>query len=110
MIQPLVENAIWHGLMHAEADKKIKVSFSQTQNKITVTVEDNGIGIHQSEKLREKHRPLHRPVGLENLYKRIKIMNEKYDTDCTLEITDLRDNGKDGRGTKVVLQINLINA
>ncbi|MBE7173927.1 MAG: histidine kinase [Williamsia sp.] len=109
MIQPLVENAIWHGLMYAEADKRLQVSFNQEQNKITCTVEDNGIGIRQSEKLRQSHRPMHRSVGLENLRNRIKIINEKYHTDCSLHITDLKESGINGSGTRAVLQLNLIN-
>ncbi len=109
MIQPLVENAIWHGLMHARGDKKIKIGFSEQQNKLTCTVEDNGIGIRQSEKLKESIRQPHQSVGLENLQKRIKIMNEKYDMGCSLEITDLNEIGKNGSGTKVVLQFNMIN-
>lgn len=109
MIQPIVENAIWHGLMQAEADKKIQIDFTQQKNKIRCTVEDNGIGIRRSEKLKETNRPPHNSVGLENLKKRIKIMNEKYDTECSLEITDLGDEGKDRKGTRVVLQFNVIN-
>jgi sensor histidine kinase YesM len=109
MIQPLVENAIWHGLLPAGTDKKIIIGFTQQQNKITCTIEDNGIGIRQSEKLKEVNRPLHSSVGLENLRKRIKIMNEKYDTDCSLDITDLGESGMNGRGTRVVLQFNALN-
>ncbi len=109
MIQPLVENAIWHGLMLAGADKKIMIGFTQYQNKITCTIEDNGIGIRQSEKLKEMNRPLHRSLGLENLQKRIKIMNEKYDTNCSLEITDLKDTDKNRSGTRVILRFNVIN-
>lgn len=109
MIQPLVENAIWHGLMHTEGEKKIRLAFCQCQNKITCTVEDNGIGIRQSEAFREAHRPLHRSVGLQNLQNRIKIMNEKYNLDCSLQLTDLKDSDKNGSGTRVVLQFNSIN-
>ena len=109
MIQPLVENAIWHGLMHATHDKKINIVFSQTDNKMICTIEDNGIGISHSEKLRKKHRPLHRSVGLENLRKRIKIMNEKYGTDCSLDIVDMGECGINGSGTRVTLQFKLMN-
>ena len=109
MIQPLVENAIWHGLMHAEADKKIKISFTQDENTITCTVEDNGIGIRKSERLKEKTRAHHHSVGLENLRRRVNIMNEKYDMNCSLEITDLKDLGRNETGTRVVLQFNLVN-
>ena len=83
--------------------------FTQNENTITCTVEDNGIGISKSEKLKEKNRSLHRSVGLENLQKRIKIMNEKYDMDCSLEITDLKETGRNERGTRVVLQFNAMN-
>jgi LytS/YehU family sensor histidine kinase len=108
MIQPLVENAIWHGLLPSESEKKILIKFTQNENRITCIIEDNGIGIRQSEQLKVMNRPLHNSVGLENLRKRIKIMNEKYDTDCSLEIFDLKETGKGDRGTKVVLRFNLI--
>lgn len=109
MIQPLVENAIWHGLTQAEADKKIMISFTQDENTITCTVEDNGIGIYRSEKLKEKTASTHHSVGLENLRNRVKIMNEKYDMNCSLVITDLKRTGKKETGTRVVLRFNMIN-
>ena len=109
MIQPLAENAIWHGLMLADGDKNIMISFAQHENKIICTIEDNGIGIHQSEKLKVINRTQHRSHGLDNLRNRIKIMNEKYDTECSLEITDLEDISKDRNGTRVVLCFNIVN-
>jgi LytS/YehU family sensor histidine kinase len=109
IIQPLVENAIWHGLMQAEGDKKIMISFVQEENTMICTVEDNGIGIRMSERLKEKNRSPHRSVGLENLQKRVKIMNEKFDMDCSLSITDLKEISKHRTGTRVVLRFNLIN-
>src|SRR6185436_16138169 len=110
MIQPLVENAIWHGLLPSEGDKKIMIKFTQNENRITCVIEDNGIGIRQSQKLKEINRPLHNSVGLENLRKRIKIMNEKYNTDCSLDIIDLKETGRNDKGTRVVLRFNLINS
>lgn len=109
MIQPLVENAIWHGLMQAEGEKKIRIRFVEEEGKITCTVEDNGIGIRQSEKMKQAANPSHRSVGLDNLRKRIKIMNDKYDMDFHLSIMDLAETGKAKSGTRVVLQFNLIN-
>jgi putative methionine-R-sulfoxide reductase with GAF domain len=109
MIQPLVENAIWHGLLPSMENKKIIIGFTQEQNKITCTIEDNGIGIRASERMKEVNRSLHHSVGLENLQKRIRIINEKYNTDCSLEITDLKEAGKNGSGTRVILRFNVIN-
>ena len=109
MIQPLVENAIWHGLMNSQGEKKLMISFTQHQNRIRCVIEDNGIGIQQSERLRKEHRPMHRSMGLENLRNRIRIMNEKYKTECTIEIKDLGESGLDQSGTRVILELNLIN-
>ncbi|MBC7867810.1 MAG: histidine kinase, partial [Gloeobacteraceae cyanobacterium ES-bin-316] len=110
MIQPLVENAIWHGLMQVEGIKKIRIAFARYQNRITCSIEDNGIGIRQSEKLKRENKTLHHSVGLENLRNRIKIMNEKFAINCCLQITDLQDNGEKRRGTLAVLDFNMINA
>jgi len=109
MIQPLVENAIWHGLMYSSNEKKLSISFRQEQQKVICIIEDNGIGIRQSEKLRQQHRPMHRSVGLGNLQNRIKIINEKYHTDCSLEIIDLAEHGSTTTGTRAVLSFNQIN-
>lgn len=109
MIQPLVENAIWHGLMHVEGKKKIRIGFTLDKNKINCSIEDNGIGILKSEQIKQNNKTQHRSVGLDNLRNRIKIMNEKYDTDCSLEITDLSQNGGNHTGTLVVLRLNVIN-
>ena len=108
MIQPLVENAIWHGLMYAGADKRLQINFTIIENRLRCTVQDNGIGILRSEELRNKSRPLHRPVGLENLRKRISIMNGKYQTACTLTITDIREKEGTGSGTRAVLEMNIL--
>lgn len=109
MIQPLVENAIWHGLMFTDTEKKLRISFAVIDNRLRCTVEDNGIGIRRSEELSRKSRPVHRSVGLENLRKRIGIMNEKYHTQCTLIITDLREAERPGPGTSAVLEMNILN-
>lgn len=107
MMQPLVENAIWHGLMQSETDKKILIAFTQNDNIVTCIIEDNGIGIKHSEKLKEGHNTNHRSVGLENLQNRIKIINEKYSMNCSLEIADLQSLQEDRHGTRAVLKFNV---
>ena len=107
MMQPLVENAIWHGLMQSETDKKILIAFTQHENIVTCVIEDNGIGIRHSEKLKETHNTSHRSVGLENLQNRIKIINEKYSMNCSLEIADLQSLHEDRHGTRAVLKFNV---
>ena len=108
MIQPLAENAIWHGLMTKKGDKKLSIRFSRHEDMISCTISDNGIGINRAEALKLLARTPHQSVGLTNLRNRIKIMNEKYDTGCSLEITDLSDLYKEKTGTRVVLRFKII--
>ena len=107
MIQPLVENAIWHGLMHREGEKRIMIRFLITDDWVTCTIEDNGIGIRKSEKMNRGNRPP--SVGLDNLRNRIKIMNEKYRTSCLLVLEDLAEMGEDECGTRVTLRFRFIH-
>jgi sensor histidine kinase YesM len=95
--------------MQAGDDKRVNVKFIQCENKIVCTIEDNGIGIRASEDLKKMNGSLHRSHGLENLQKRIKIMNEKYNTGCSLEIIDLKDIDVNKTGTRAILQFNMIN-
>jgi ligand-binding sensor domain-containing protein/GAF domain-containing protein len=108
MIQPLAENAIWHGLMPKEGEKKLLISFSQKEEVIYCTIEDNGIGFNRAEELKRIHKPSHQSVGLNNLRNRIKIMNEKYDIGCKLEISDLGQSDKEKSGTTALLCFNII--
>jgi len=107
MIQPLVENAIWHGLMHREGEKAVDIVFSLQGEVFTCAITDNGIGIRQAEKLKQQRKTAHRSVGLDNLRNRISIMNEKYHMDCALTITDRSDNGHHNTGTQAVLRFKL---
>lgn len=106
MIQPLVENAIWHGLMPKNGDKKITIQFEQAMDMVTCTIGDNGIGIGESEKIKRTNKQP--SVGLGNLRNRIKIMNEKHNMNCTLAITDLSKGNGNETGTRVVLQFKIL--
>lgn len=110
MLQPLVENAIWHGLLPSDKGKKIAISFELMHDELVCTVEDNGIGINAARRLQMVQRPLHQSVSLENLRRRIRIMNEKFDTNCRLEIIDLFEAGYAQCGTRAVLKINCITS
>ena len=76
---------------------------------INCIIEDNGIGIKRSEEINRSKNPSHQSVGLSNLRNRIKIMNEKYDTGCTLNIIDLQDLDKTKTGTRAILRFNIIS-
>ncbi len=109
MIQPLVENAIWHGLLHSENEKILSVAFTKKDETITCIIEDNGIGILRSQEMKELNKNNHRSVGLDNIRNRVKILNEKYGAECKLTITDLSELQDNGSGTRATLQFTIIN-
>ncbi len=97
LIQPNLENAIWHGLRYRDSKGLLKLSFIKTKNHVLVEIEDNGIGIKQSKKLKTHHQSLHKSRGLKNIRERIDLLNKIHKSDIKLEVID-KDNGK---GVKV---------
>ena len=93
MLQPVIENAIEHGLAGEEQPWIITVRAYQQDRKIIITVQDNGIGVEE-ETLREVRRRIYHPenlaedaryasIGLSNIYKRIQLL---YGSEYGLEI------------------------
>ena len=109
MIQPLVENAIWHGLLPASGDKKLSIVFKSRLDKISCIIEDNGIGFRRSLEGKLQQKSNHQSVGLDNLRNRIKILNEKFGAGCSLSIRELEDERAGARGTRVILEFTVIN-
>ncbi len=109
MIQPLAENAIWHGLMQKDGKKELLICFSQLNETISCTIQDNGIGINRSEQIKSFAKQTHQSVGLTNIRNRIKILNGKFDIGCHLEITDLSETDNLKTGTCALLSFKVID-
>jgi hypothetical protein len=105
LLQPLVENAIWHGLKPKTGNKKIDIRFLKEQEQLICEIEDNGIGIGRSSV--QKETGTHHSVGIENIKDRISLLNSKYDINCMLQITDVGENGDAASGTLARLTLSL---
>lgn len=103
LIQPFIENAVWHGLRYKESFGLLEVSLSQFDNEILVTVKDNGIGRKRSQQIKTTNQE-QKSQGLKNTTERIKLINQVYKTNYKLEITDLDSNNEDV-GTLVKLKL-----
>ncbi|UMB59115.1 histidine kinase [Lutibacter sp. A80] len=101
-IQPYVENALKHGLLHKSKDRKLKVEAKIiTRNTLQITIEDNGIGRVQSEKnkrLNQHHKPFATQANKERVY----LYKNKLKRNIVIDIIDLYSNNK-ATGTKVVI-------
>jgi len=106
LLQPLVENAIWHGLLPKAGEKKVDIRFQKENNALLCEIEDNGIGISSS--LHTKSNKLHRSVGIENIRHRLKVLNEKYKLHYLLTIKDKKEiTPLNGSGTIAILALPL---
>lgn len=99
ILQPIVENAIIHGLQHKQGDKKLTVSVKKKDDNILISVEDNGIGMEAARKLKTGSNG----VGLKMNEERLKIMDEKYGGKYSIRIIDLFELGSEG--TRVEISI-----
>lgn len=101
LLQPIVENAIWHGLHPSlKADKKLAVTFDTTES-LKIIIEDNGIGREES----AKKKKLHAAMGTTLIRDRLAMHNHLSEHSVLLEITDLKQNGR-ALGTRVTLNYN----
>lgn len=106
LIQPFIENALWHGVSAGNRSVHIKVNFAKKGGQLICTVDDNGIGIDQSLKNRNENAIRHKPHGIENIKNRIALLNEKYGLYAQVEIKDKKDiPGATGSGTLVMLYL-----
>lgn len=110
LIQPLVENAIWHGLQPNQGDKILDVRFFTQGRKLICEIDDNGIGIDKSREMKMELRPTHHSLGIENVKERLRVLNEKYKMSCSLTIVDKQQlAGSKDSGTLARLELSIIN-
>lgn len=106
LIQPFVENAIWHGLMHKESKGKIKISIDIKDQVLICVIEDNGVGRKKSREIvKEKNRDFHKSVGMAITQERLDIINQINNSNLTMTIIDLEDKEGSGMGTRVELNL-----
>lgn len=99
LIQPHLENAIWHGLRYRETIGSLKISFVEENQMIKVSIEDDGIGFEKSKELKTENQKVHQSRGLKNGEERIQLLNDLYHQHISCSIT----NGLNGVGTLVTL-------
>lgn len=107
LIQPYIENAIWHGLRYKEEKGLLEVKFFIENTKLFCTIYDNGIGRKRSGELKTDHQKSYQSTGIKNTKERIEILNRLHKTSLGIHITDLEDAGV-AQGTLVKISIPYI--
>ncbi len=106
IIQPFVENAIKHGLLHTTGTKKLTIRFEQS-TLLTCIVEDNGIGRKASEQLKSKN-STHKSFATSAIAKRFELFKEYYKMDLGFVYEDIL-NDTVVEGTRVIIKIPFLD-
>lgn len=111
MIQPFAENAIWHGLMHRDGEKKLLIEFTGYDDFLKCTIEDNGIGRAQVSAIqrRQLDSASHISKGIQIVRERLALLEQKTGKRSSLEIEDLYTGQGQPRGTRVLIHIPFYN-
>jgi tetratricopeptide (TPR) repeat protein len=105
LIQPYIENAVWHGLRYKETKGKLDVHIGRDPNGLKVEITDDGIGRRRSAELKTDNQKKHNSTGLKNISERLHILNAVYKTDYRVRLEDLPGDG----GTRVIISLPLKN-
>ncbi|MCZ8214870.1 MAG: histidine kinase, partial [Cyclobacteriaceae bacterium] len=109
LLQPFVENAIWHGLLNSTADEKklsIKVYDEADTEDYVFVIEDNGVGRKQASELKATRVNTHQSLGLALTESRIELFNRDINNDIRLAVHDLYEEGK-AVGTRVIIRLKV---
>ncbi|MBI1222101.1 MAG: hypothetical protein GC180_05810 [Bacteroidetes bacterium] len=105
LLQPFVENAVKHGLLHKNGIKRLEIEFMEIDNRLICTIRDNGVGRKKAEKYRNARPGNHKSFATGAINRRISMLNDSGKYSISLEIDDLEfPNGK-AAGTEVTLKI-----
>lgn len=110
IIQPFVENAIWHGLMPKKEKGRLDISISQENSFLIYTILDNGIGRKKASSFEGKSSTRFKPLGVKITSERITILKSFKSNEHPILINDLVDADGEPAGTEVIIKIPLIYA
>ncbi|WP_394660640.1 histidine kinase [uncultured Chryseobacterium sp.] len=105
LVQPFLENAIWHGLRYRTTKGFLTLHFEKEDQNLKITIQDNGIGIEESKKQKTEHQKARKGRGMKNTLERIALLNDLYHQDIQCKITDK----KNAQGVAVEITYKLLN-
>lgn len=111
LIQPLIENAFKHGLMHLEREGKLNILFKKTEAFLYCQIEDNGVGREQAQLYDQWGQDEQRLTGLMITQQRLEMYSQNFSLEeklkSELKLTDLVDKDNKPNGTRVELFLSL---
>jgi LytS/YehU family sensor histidine kinase len=108
LLQPYIENAVWHGLRYKEGRGKLNIDVqSKSKNEIAITITDDGIGRARSKLLKTANQRKQKSKGMDNIKQRVSILNDMYKDKVDVNIEDYKPDYLE-TGTKVVVTLKKV--
>jgi tetratricopeptide (TPR) repeat protein len=106
LLQPFVENAIWHGLMHKKGKGQVSITFQVENDILHCTITDNGIGRSAAANAGSKSSQKHKSLGIQVTRERLELINgDSHSNKVVFHIEDMVDEAGHASGTEVKLNI-----
>jgi len=107
LIQPYVENAIWHGLRNKSGDKILKISCVENVGQLIITIDDNGIGRVKAAAIKAQKLGTGQVESKGTILteERINILSLKYNAKIMVETIDKLDNLNEPAGTTIIITL-----
>lgn len=107
LIQPHLENAIWHGLRYKEGKGLLMLEFRKKDKSIIVTVTDDGVGLARSKAIKTANQRAHQSRGITNTEERISLLNDLYHTRITMQLKEREEPGVSGTQVTIHLPLSM---
>ena len=104
LIQPFLENAIWHGLILKEGCRKVSLRIHMEEDYLICMIEDNGIG-RDAASAAKTWKEAHKSMGMEVTEERLQVLNATKSKEASFKVIDLLDEEGDAAGTRIELKI-----
>ena len=108
ILQPYVENAIWHGLMHKEEKGHLDIDISEEGDHLFLKIKDNGVGREKAKAMSSKSATKHKSMGLRITESRIANLQKNGSQGSPVTIHDLVNDNGDAAGTEVIIKMPAI--
>jgi LytS/YehU family sensor histidine kinase len=106
IIQPFIENAIWHGILPRNTGGNVSLNVSKKNETVVIIIEDDGIGREISGQNKSASGLAHQSKGVNLTQSRLELDNLLQQRKAELEIIDKKDENGRAAGTKVVIKLD----
>lgn len=108
LLQPFIENAIWHGLLPSKKEEKtVKIDISSGEKIIQIVIDDNGVGRKKTAAQNKEKK--HSSMGMQITQDRIALYNDSHSSKLVYKVIDKKDENGQPAGTRVILEITNFN-